>query len=103
MIDTNKSEALETEGTVVELGEPLLFSSARTPAKRGFKAMSEEQHKEICSKGGKTAHEKGTAYRFTPEKAREAAAKAVLKRRENAAAKLAAAEVVDSSDSTETI
>jgi general stress protein YciG len=43
--------------------------------KRGFASMPEDQVKEIASKGGKAAHEKGTAHEFTSEEAREAGRK----------------------------
>ena len=39
---------------------------------RGFASMDGEKQREIASKGGKAAHEKGTAHEFTPEEAREA-------------------------------
>jgi len=42
---------------------------------RGFAAMNAEKQKEIARKGGKAAHEKGTAHEFTPEEAREAGRK----------------------------
>jgi hypothetical protein len=42
---------------------------------RGFAGMSEEEKREIASKGGKAAHEKGTAHEFTPEEAAEAGKK----------------------------
>src|SRR5437660_2882060 len=42
---------------------------------RGFAAMDDEKQREIASKGGKAAHEKGTAHEFTPEEAREAGRK----------------------------
>jgi general stress protein YciG len=42
---------------------------------RGFAAMDQEKQREIASKGGKAAHEKGTAHEFTPEEAREAGRK----------------------------
>jgi uncharacterized protein len=42
---------------------------------RGFASMDEEKQREIASKGGKAAHEKGTAHEFTPEEAREAGRK----------------------------
>ncbi len=41
-------------------------------SERGFASMDEEKQREIASKGGKAAHEKGTAHEFTPEEAREA-------------------------------
>jgi uncharacterized protein len=41
----------------------------------GFAAMSLEDRKRIASQGGKAAHIKGNAYRFTSEKAKEAGRK----------------------------
>src|SRR5713101_4182249 len=46
---------------------------------RGFAAMDHEKQREIASKGGKAAHEKGTAHEFTPEEAREAGRKGGLR------------------------
>lgn len=37
--------------------------------------MSKAKQREIASKGGKAAHEKGTAHEWTPEEAREAGRK----------------------------
>lgn len=37
--------------------------------------MDAERQRQIASKGGKAAHEKGTAHEFTPEEAREAGRK----------------------------
>src|ERR1051326_6556197 len=42
---------------------------------RGFASMDDEKQREIASKGGRAAHEKGTAHEFTPEEAREAGRK----------------------------
>ncbi|MEW6301543.1 MAG: KGG domain-containing protein, partial [Thermodesulfobacteriota bacterium] len=39
-------------------------------SKRGFAAMSPQKQREIASKGGRAAHQKGTAHEFTPEEAR---------------------------------
>ncbi len=39
---------------------------------RGFAAMDAEKQREIASKGGKAAHERGSAHEFTSEEAREA-------------------------------
>jgi general stress protein YciG len=44
-------------------------------SERGFASMNDEKQREIASKGGKAAHEKGTAHEFTPEEAREAGRK----------------------------
>jgi general stress protein YciG len=43
--------------------------------KRGFASMDPAKQREIASKGGKAAHQKGTAHEFTPEEAREAGRK----------------------------
>ncbi|SFJ00554.1 KGG domain-containing protein [Nitrosomonas sp. Nm34] len=42
---------------------------------RGFASMNEEKQREIASKGGHAAHEKGTAHEFSSEEAREAGRK----------------------------
>ena len=42
---------------------------------RGFAAMDAQKQREIASKGGKVAHERGNAHEFTPEEAREAGRK----------------------------
>lgn len=39
---------------------------------RGFAGMTPEKQKEIASKGGKKAHEKGTAHKWNSEEARAA-------------------------------
>lgn len=43
--------------------------------KQGFASMSAERRREIAAMGGATAHSLGKAHRWTPEAAREAAAK----------------------------
>ena len=43
--------------------------------RRGFAAMSPEKQREIASKGGRAAHEKGTAHEWTTEEARSAGRK----------------------------
>lgn len=44
-------------------------------SRRGFASMDKNKQREIASKGGKAAHEKGTAHEFTTEEAREAGLK----------------------------
>jgi len=46
-----------------------------TIKKRGFASMDKEQQREIASQGGKAAHKKGTAHKWTSETAREAGRK----------------------------
>jgi general stress protein YciG len=42
---------------------------------RGFASMDRSKQQEIASKGGKAAHQKGTAHEWTSEEAREAGRK----------------------------
>ena len=42
---------------------------------RGFASMDRAKQREIASKGGRAAHQKGTAHEWTPEEAREAGRK----------------------------
>ena len=44
-------------------------------ADRGFASMDRQKQREIASKGGRVAHEKGTAHEWTREEAREAGRK----------------------------
>ena len=43
--------------------------------KRGFASMDRDKQREIASKGGKAAHQKGTAHEWTGEEAKEAGRK----------------------------
>jgi general stress protein YciG len=43
--------------------------------KRGFASMDRERQREIASRGGKAAHEKGTAHEFTVAEAQAAGRK----------------------------
>lgn len=43
--------------------------------KRGFAAMDPERQKAIASKGGRAAHEKGTAHEWSGEEAKAAGRK----------------------------
>ncbi len=55
---------------------------------RGFASMDDEKQREIASKGGKAAHEKGTAHEFSTDEAREAGRRggqAISKNREHMA------------------
>jgi len=63
-------------------------ASQKGSGKRGFAAMSEAQQREIASKGGQAAHQKGTAHEFDSEEARRAGQKggeAVSRNREHMA------------------
>lgn len=44
-------------------------------SRRGFAAMDPAEQREIAAKGGRAAHQAGTAHQFTSEEAREAGRK----------------------------
>lgn len=44
-------------------------------SRRGFAAMSKEQQRTLASRGGKTAHAKGTAHEFSSEEGKIAGRK----------------------------
>jgi general stress protein YciG len=50
-------------------------SSKGDTSRRGFASMDEDKQREIASRGGRAAHEKGTAHEFSSEEAREAGRK----------------------------
>lgn len=62
----NGSKGTSTTGSAQKSGQP---------AKRGFAAMDQNQQREIASKGGQAAHQKGTAHEFDSEEARRAGQK----------------------------
>ncbi len=48
---------------------------ARGKERRGFASMSPDKQREIASKGGRAAHQKGTAHEWTSDEARQAGKK----------------------------
>ena len=50
-------------------------TTAERKERRGFASMSAEKQREIASKGGRAAHEKGTAHEWTADEARNAGRK----------------------------
>jgi uncharacterized protein len=50
----------------------------KTRSRRGFASMDPGEVRKLASKGGKAAHEQGTAHEFTPEEARAAGRKGGL-------------------------
>lgn len=57
------------------LNESEALNEKPAPRPRGFAAMDRSKVSEIASKGGKAAHEAGTAHRFTTEEAKSAGKK----------------------------
>jgi general stress protein YciG len=64
----------QRECTVVARNEEDAVDGLRKE-RRGFASMSPEKQREIASKGGRAAHEKGTAHEWTPDEARNAGRK----------------------------
>jgi hypothetical protein len=52
-----------------------LASSTTKKSNRGFASMDRSKQREIASKGGRAAHEKGTAHQFSADEARDAGRK----------------------------
>jgi general stress protein YciG len=50
----------------------------KPPSRRGFAGMDRAQVRALASRGGKAAHEQGTAHEFTSEEARAAGRKGGL-------------------------
>ena len=71
--DNKEQKMDERSGSsgAVDGSEPRV--SRKTP--RGFAAMNPEMQRAIAAKGGRAAHQKGTAHEFTSEEARVAGRK----------------------------
>jgi len=63
------SEQTPKQGAPVN-GDPVAHKQ-----RRGFAAMSADKRRQIASKGGRTAHELGTAHQWSPDEARSAGKK----------------------------
>lgn len=51
------------------------MANRKLKSARGFASMNKDKQRMIASKGGKTAHKKGTAHKWTSEEARAAGRK----------------------------
>jgi uncharacterized protein len=78
-------ESFPFKGRVIHWSRPRSISTLlnggieimaeKDTSNRGFGSMDNEKQREIASKGGKAAHEKGAAHEFDSEEAREAGRK----------------------------
>lgn len=80
MLETNPMQQQPITVFPTEIVESTKVSEeAATPVvkrnRRGFASMDPAKQREIASKGGKAAHNKGTAHQFTTEEARVAGRK----------------------------
>jgi general stress protein YciG len=53
----------------------MMMMNPERKERRGFASMTPEKQREIASKGGRAAHQKGTAHEWTSEEARSAGRK----------------------------
>jgi len=60
---------------MTDLVKDRTMNNAERKERRGFASMSPEKQREIASKGGRAAHQKGTAHEWTSEEARSAGRK----------------------------
>jgi uncharacterized protein len=67
---------------------------------RGFASMDRAKQREIASKGGKAAHQKGTAHEWTSEEARDAGRKGGLASHRRRREQLMASDSTSSSSSS---
>ncbi len=67
---------------------------------RGFASMDAQKQREIASKGGKAAHQKGTAHQFTSEEARRAGSKGGRAARQKRTAAQQAAQMNEEKDAS---
>jgi general stress protein YciG len=60
---------------MTDLAKDRTMMNGERKERRGFASMSPEKQKEIASKGGRAAHQKGTAHEWTSDEARSAGRK----------------------------
>ncbi len=61
--------------TWTDYDQPLTDNDGQSERARGFAAMDPERQREIARLGGRTAHQRKRAHRFTADEAREAGRK----------------------------
>lgn len=64
-----------TQTTMTNLAKDRMMNNGERKERRGFASMSPEKQREIASKGGRAAHQKGTAHEWTSDEARNAGRK----------------------------
>ena len=60
---------------MTDVEKDLTMNNGERKERRGFASMSPEKQREIASKGGRAAHQKGTAHEWTSDEARNAGRK----------------------------
>jgi general stress protein YciG len=60
---------------MTDVAKDRMMNNGERKERRGFASMSPEKQREIASKGGRAAHQKGTAHEWTSDEARNAGRK----------------------------
>ena len=60
---------------MTDLAKDPTMNNGERKERRGFASMTPEKQREIASKGGRAAHQKGTAHEWTSDEARNAGRK----------------------------
>jgi len=60
---------------MIDAAKDRMMNNGERKERRGFASMSPEKQREIASKGGRAAHQKGTAHEWTSDEARNAGRK----------------------------
>jgi general stress protein YciG len=60
---------------MTDVSKDRTMNNGERKERRGFASMSPEKQREIASKGGRAAHQKGTAHEWTSDEARNAGRK----------------------------
>jgi general stress protein YciG len=63
------------ERKLIDVAKDRKMNNGERKERRGFASMSPEKQREIASKGGRAAHQKGTAHEWTSDEARNAGRK----------------------------
>jgi general stress protein YciG len=67
--------AARAHSVTTETAKDRIMNNGERKERRGFASMSPEKQREIASKGGRAAHQKGTAHEWTSDEARNAGRK----------------------------
>jgi general stress protein YciG len=63
------------QSITTDIAKDRIMNNGERKERRGFASMSPEKQREIASKGGRAAHQKGTAHEWTSDEARNAGRK----------------------------
>ncbi len=78
-----QEETIQDTTGVTERTDEKRAEPRRGTSRRGFASMDRAKQREIASKGGKAAHQKGTAHEFDSQEAAEAGRKGGQARQAN--------------------